>query len=160
MRIWHLLFVCVLFLAGQSSADEQMTGPITGFASLVGMKGIIVTPVNRTETALLIDAGSINTDGYTGLVINIAGQIEASVSRPGILGAVLIPDLAPYDYAFKTLGMLPATMEVTVPLQTGQNFFMANQIKFDIGFPRYRVLFYNTSDATARLSFFAYRTKD
>jgi hypothetical protein len=151
-----ILFLCLLapLLSGQDQRE-----PITGFASLVGMRNIVVTPVERAQTALLIDGGTIDTDGFTGLVINVIGQVEGAATNKGVIGAVLIPDVPPYDYAFKTLGLLPAIMEVTTPLETGQQYFMTKQARFDVGFPRYRVLFYNTSNTAVRLAIFGYRTR-
>jgi hypothetical protein len=154
-----ILFCLVIVLSGVLQAQDQAQS-IQGFTSLVGLRNIVVGPVDRSQTSMLIVGGAIDTDGYTNLVVNIAGEIEASNSKAGILGAVLIPDVAPYDYAFKTLGLLPASLEVTTPIEIGQKYFISKQVKFDIGFPRYRVVFYNTSDATARLSFFGYRTKN
>jgi hypothetical protein len=152
-----ILFCLVIVFLGVLHAQDQAQS-IQG-TSLVGLRNIVVGTVDRSQTGMLIVGGAIDTDGYTNLVVNIAGEIEASNSKPGILGAVLIPDVAPYDYAFKTLGLLPASLEVTTPIEVGQKYFISKQVKFDIGFPRYRVVFYNTSDATARLSFFGYRTK-
>jgi hypothetical protein len=158
MRRTILLFFVIVFSSVLHA--NQNIEKIEGFTSLVGMKGIVVNQVDRSQTSMLVDAGSIDTDGYTSLVINIAGQTEATNSKAGIVGAVLIPDIPPYDYAFKTLGLLPAIIEVTVPVEIGQQYFVAKQTKFSVGFPRYRVLFYNTGDATVRLAFFAYRTRE
>jgi hypothetical protein len=36
---------------------------------------------------------------------------------------------------------------------------MAEQRTFDVGFPRYRALLYNSTGASATVAFFAYRTK-
>ena len=85
--------------------------------------------------------------------------MEGAATTKGVIGAVLIPDISPYDYAFKTLGLLPAIMEVTTPLESGQQYFMTKQARFDIGFPRYRVLFYNTTNTAVRLAIFGYRTR-
>jgi len=154
-----IIFVCLFCLFVPWLQADNQREQITGFASLVGFRGIVVTPVGREQTNLLIEGGTIETDGFTGLVINIAGQVEGAGTNKGVIGAVLIPDQSPYDYAFKTLGLLPAIMEITVPLESGQQYFISKQARFDVGFPRYRVFFYNTSDITVRLSFFAYRTK-
>lgn len=154
-----LIFILFLSVFAPLLSAENEREPITGFASLVGMRNIVVTPVDRTQTALLIDGGTIDTDGFTGLVINVIGQVEGAATNKGMIGAVLIPDVSPYDYAFKTLGLLPAVMEVTTPLETGQQYFMTKQARFDVGFPRYRVLFYNTTNTAVRLAIFGYRTR-
>ena len=45
----------------------------------------------------------------------------------------------------------------SVTLKPGAAYFMAEPKRADIGFPRYRVLFYNETGASVNASFFAYR---
>ena len=155
-RLICLFFVC---LSHSLVFAEDQKVQITGFASFVGMKSIPVAPVDRTKTASLIDGGAVETDGFTGLVINVAGQVEGTATSNGVVGAILIPDIAPYDFMFKTIGLLPASIEVTIPIEPGQQYFWSKQARFDVGFPRYRVFFYNSVNTGVRVSFFAYRTR-
>lgn len=160
MRQPVFLFLLILLVGGvaRSAADDKAVTVGTS-SSLIALRNIGVTPVDRTQTNLLIDGGEIDTDGFVTLVINMAGQPEGTISRAGIVGAVLVPAIAPYDFAFRTLGILPSIIEVAFPVDSGHTFFMSKQVRVDIGFPRYRVFFYNSSDAAIRLSFFAYRTR-
>lgn len=156
----QLVFVLLLITVPCSvfsAADDKVT--IGTSASLVALRNVGVTPVDRSQTTQLVDGGEIDTDGFAGVVINLTGQPEGTISRAGVVGAVLVPAVAPYDFALRTLGVLPAIIEVQFPVQEGNTFFMSKQVKFDVGFPRYRVLFYNSSDAAIRISFFAYRTR-
>ena len=41
----------------------------------------------------------------------------------------------------------------------GGSYLMASQQTFDVGFPRYRVLLYNSTGASALVAFFAYRSR-
>jgi hypothetical protein len=69
----------------------------------------------------------------------------------------LVPDVDPFVQAFQQLGLLPVTIEIDVTLKPGASYFMAEPKRADIGFPRYRVLFYNETAASVNASFFAYR---
>ena len=156
MRQLVLMFLLVL-VASAGFSDEKVTIGTSG--SLVAFRNVGVTPVDRSQTTLLIDAGEIDTDGFVGLVINMTGQPEGTISKAGVVGVVLVPAVAPYDFAFRTLGVLPPIIEVPFPVDSGRSFFMSNQMRFDVGFPRYRIFFYNSSDAAVRVSLFAYRTR-
>lgn len=159
MRQPFILFLLILLVGSVVCSADDKAVTVGTSSSLIALRNIGVTPVDRSQTNLLIDAGEIDTDGFVGLVINMAGQPEGTISRAGIVGAVLVPSIAPYDFAFRTLGILPSIIEVAFPVDAGRTFFMSKQVKVDIGFPRYRVFFYNSSDAAIRLSFFAYRTR-
>jgi hypothetical protein len=126
---------------------------------LIEKRGIVVNPVDRSQIQLLIDAGTIDTEGYSSLVLNMSGMPSASTQKAGVVGAILIPDIPPFDEAFKKWGILPAIIELTAEIKSGETSFVAKQKRFDVGFPRYRLLLYNTTDSTITVAFFAYRTR-
>jgi len=144
-----LLFGFVLFFCSLTFAQTN---------SLFEKRGIIVNSVERSQLQSLIDAGTIETEGYSEIILNMGGIPNAEPQKPGIIGAILIPDIPPFDEAFRNWGILPAVIELTVEIKTGDQSFIAKQKRFDVGFPRYRLLFYNTTDTTMKIAFFAYRT--
>jgi hypothetical protein len=108
----------------------------------------------------MIDAGSIDTEGYTHLTLNLAGELKGSANQPGVVAAVLIPDIEPFETAYKILGLLPASLDLTATVAAhGALYFMAKQETLEVGFPRYRVLLYNTTGSAVTVAFFAYRTR-
>jgi len=140
---------------GQSSLE-----PIDGATSLLGVRGVPVPPVKRTETSSLVDLGTVETDGYEHIVINLAGQMLSTDDAGGTVGVVLIPDISPFDKAFTGFGLLPASLETSLSVSSRTNaYFMAPQQKFDVGFPRYRALAYNNTRSPLNISFFVYRTR-
>lgn len=139
---------------GQSGQMES----VDGSAALVGVRNISVPPVDRSQTTALVDAGTIDCDGYSRVVVNFAGRVAGeSDLRRGAVGVILVPDIDPYDKAFRSFGLLPASVELTAQAEGAQATFMAKQVTFDVGFPRYRVLFYNSTNWVATVNFFAYR---
>jgi hypothetical protein len=139
---------------GQSGQMES----IDGSSALVGVRNVSVPPVERSQTTSLVDAGTIDCDGYSRVAVNFAGRVSGdSEMRRGAIGVILVPDIDPYDKAFRSFGLLPAAVELTAQAEGAQSTFMAKQVTFDVGFPRYRVLFYNSTNWVATVHFFAYR---
>ena len=126
---------------------------------MVGVSGILVPPVKRTEISNMVDAGTIDTEGFTHLTLNLAGELKGTANQQGVVAAVLIPDIEPFETAYKTLGLLPASLDLTAQVAVHAQYFMGKQQTLEVGFPRYRVLLYNTTGAGATVAFFAYRTK-
>ena len=134
--------------------------PVEGSQAMVGAKGIQVPPVQRTEVGNMIDAGTIDAEGFTHLTVNLAAEMKGPAAHAGVVAAILIPDIAPFDLAYKTLGLLPASLEQAAAVTPqGGIYCMAKQQTLEIGFPRYRVLLYNTSGSAATVAFFAYRSR-
>ncbi len=154
-------FVFAFTLLVPSLASGQGTiQQIEGSTSLFGVKGVSVPPIKRSEIRSLVDLGTIDTDGHEKIILNLAGQMLGEDATGATVGVILIPDIAPFDQAFSGMGLLPASLEITVPVNSRTAaYFMAQQQKFDVGFPRYRALAYNNSNSPLTISFFAYRTR-
>lgn len=161
LRSSIVAFAFALTMLVPPAASGQGTiQQIDGSSELFGVKGVSVPPIKRTEIRSLVDLGTIDTDGYERIVVNLAGQLLGSDETGGTVGVILIPDIAPFDQAFSGMGLLPASLEITVPVTTKTSaYFMATQQKFDVGFPRYRALAYNNSRSPVTISFFVYRTR-
>jgi|GEM_PF-1621794 hypothetical protein len=143
-----------------SAASGQAIGPVQGSQAMVGTSGIAVPPVQRSEVANMIDAGTIDAEGYTHLTVNLAAEMKSPAVHQGVIGAVLIPDVHPFDLAYTSLGLLPASLDLTSPVAAnGGLYTMAKQATLDVGFSRYRVLLYNTTGSAATVAFFAYRSR-
>jgi len=128
--------------------------------ALVGLRGLMVPPIERSETTNLIDAGTIETDGYSHMTLNLVVELKGSASKPGVIGVLLLPDIEPFGRAWRVLGLVPASVDFTVPATpAGGSYVMAEQQTLEVGFPRYRVLLYNTTGTSATAAFFAYRTR-
>jgi len=125
--------------------------------ALAAVRHVPVPTAPRSQTTQLIDGGVFDCDGYKSIVLNLAGEVKNPVPKGGKLGAILVPDVDPFVQAFQQLGLLPVTIEIDVTLKPGASYFMAEPKRADIGFPRYRVLFYNETAASVNASFFAYR---
>jgi hypothetical protein len=138
----------------------QTIGSVQESQAMVGVRGLVVPPVARTDIANMVDTGIIDAEGYTHVTLNLAGELKSAAARDGAIVAVLIPVQPPFDFAFETLGLLPAALEVSAPASAhGGLYVMAKQATLEVGFPKYRVLLYNTTGAGASVALFAYRTR-
>lgn len=171
-----LLLVLAPGTAPRSQEDIQrvlvtnfpQTQQVAGAVSIEGMvrhanmqrlKDIQVPPVGPKETTRLIQAGSLATDGFTSIVLGLNGQTRGKTLRAGAVGALLIPDEEPVARAFEEEGLVQFPIEIEAPSVSGASLHFASaQARFNLGFPRYRVLLYNTTDKTVTVNLFAYLT--
>jgi hypothetical protein len=142
----------------QVSGTVSVEGPVR-HASLQRVKEILVPPVGPMETTRLIDGGTVTTDGFTGVVLSLHGQARGKTLRGGTVGAILLPEEEPIQEAFEEEGLVQFPLEVSAALEPGgARSFASSQQRLAVGFPRYRVRLYNTSDRTVTVSLYAYLT--
>lgn len=151
-----LPFVAAAVLLAASPAPPAAEGP----GDYLGFRGIVVPPVGKTDVAGLVDGGAFDCDGYSYLVVNLAGEMKDRLQAPGLVGAYLIPDVLPYNKVFENLLLLPVPLEIAANVTEAQYpYFMAKQTRFEVGFPRYRLLLYNTTGTAATVVVSVYRSK-
>ena len=138
--------------------EVTVRGPIRQ-AEQVVLKDIVVSPVAPKDTQRLIQGGTISTDGFSHVVLSLAGQIKGEVVRPGSVGAILLPEEEPILRTFEEKGEMQFPLQVTASSVSGASpYFASDQPRFQIGFPRYRVLLFNTSQKTVSVNLYAYLT--
>jgi hypothetical protein len=130
-----------------------------GDSALVSFEKITVPPVGRAESNELIEAGTLDVEGYKEVVLSIGGELKKASARGGTIGAILIPDRASFEFVRRNERLYPFPMEVVVGIEANAlPVFLGKQVVARIAFPRYRVLLYNSTDRTATVSLFAYRS--
>ena len=140
------------------SGDVRLSEPMP-FAKQVRFNDLLVAPVPRRETTRLIEAGTLETQGFTHVVLSLRGQIGGSVVKAGDIGVVLIPDEPQIIEALDEQALIQFPLEaVAVGIDLRTPVFASNQPRFVIAFERYKVLLYNSTDKTARVDVFAYMT--
>ncbi|MBZ5638096.1 MAG: hypothetical protein LAO51_04975 [Acidobacteriia bacterium] len=138
--------------------EVTIRGPIRQ-ASQVVLKDVVVPPVGPKDTQRLIQAGTVSVDGFSQIVLSLEGQIKGEVVRPGTVGAILLPEEDAIVRAFEEKGEMQFPLEVTAPTAPGGSpYFASSQPVLRVGFPRYRVLLYNTSAKTVSVTLYAYLT--
>jgi hypothetical protein len=119
---------------------------------------VIVAPAPRDEPSLWTEAGILETDGFTSVVLSMHGQFRGNPTGLGDVGLVLIPE---EENILRALG----EGEVHLPLDAvaqgvpnGRQYFSGTRAGLAVAFPRYRVFLYNTTDRSASVNIFAYIT--
>lgn len=174
------MFVVLLLLPAGSRAADEPTRPVrvinfpgvfkiegqvevpqpVPHSALVRVKEVTVPPVEPSETGRLIDGGGLDASGFTTVVLSLSGRATGRALRSGVVGAYLVPDEEAITKAYEEDAMLQFPIEINAPLQTSTTRLTAmQQSKAGLGFPRYRVRFYNTTDRTVTVNLYAYLTQ-
>lgn len=126
----------------------------------VSFTRIQVPPVERANTTQLIDAGTIETDGFTELVFSLGGEFKEGIPTTGRVGVVLIPDIDVFQTLLINEGEFIFPLEAQADIKDlASAIFVSSQQTARVAFPRYRVYLYNETSSGAMVSLFVYRTR-
>ena len=140
------------------NGSVSVEGPVHQ-AALSAINDIEVPALLRpTDIRHLVPAGAITTDGFVAVVLSLTGQVKGNLTRPGEVGAILVPDVEPILDVLDEKGLFQFTLEVKAPSLPGLPYFHSDQPRFIVGFPRYRLLLYNTTERTVNVNLYAYLT--
>ena len=146
--------------ATQVVEGEIAVTNLTPLAKPVLILEIVVPPVPRHETTRLIDAGTLETEGYPGVVLSLHGEVRGETKRMGSVGVILLPDEDSIQEAFDEQGMFHFTLETEASGITAKTpYFASRQPRYSVAFSTYRVLLYNTTDKTVTANLYAYLTQ-
>lgn len=120
---------------------------------------VVVPPVGRHEVGNLVSAGTVDTDGFTSVVLSLEGEVKDTVFAPGQVGVILLPDEEGVLRAMREGGEIQFPLEVTAALRPQESTFFASEPAVrTVGFPRYRVYFYNSGNRSVEANLFLYMT--
>jgi hypothetical protein len=140
------------------SGTVTVDGPVK-LAKLAALRDVVVPPVNPKETIRLIQGGIVDSDGFAAMVLGLQGQIKGAVYRSGTVGVFLLPDEDPIVKVFEEKGLMQFAAEISAPgVSAASPYFASTANRVQVGFPRYRTYFYNTSDKTVTVNLYAYLT--
>jgi len=125
-------------------------------AKLVRRENQVVPPVAREETKDLIEAGSLDTDGFTSVVLSLQGEVRGTLSRGGPVGAILVPAEREVMDMLNEQGRIHFPLEVTAALGRREVTTFSSQIHLTVGFPRYNVYLYNSTDKSVDVDLYLY----
>ena len=152
-RLIVSMVVSLLFFGATSLGAENANW-------FVSFERIQVAPVNRSDTTQLVEAGVIETDGFSELVFSLGGEFKEGIPESGTVGVVLIPDLPVFTELLRIEGEFIFPLEAKVEIRGLKSaIFVSEQQSAKVAFPRYRVYFYNETSSGAMASLFVYRTR-
>lgn len=161
---WAASQELVQVVVGNFPETQEVTGAVSikgGIpqATMIRREGETVAPVGRHETTSLVSAGTIATEGYVGAVISLQGDVRGRIVEAATVGVLLVPDEGPVMRVFREEGSILLPLEVSADLKPGDSLPFAAQQRVPIGFPRYRVYFYNTSQKSVEANLYVYLTQ-
>lgn len=141
--------------------------PIEGTVSVIGIRlgvtvrrvNLVVPPVDRQATADLVELDPVDTDGFTAVTMSLHGQVRGTVLKAGSVGAFLLPDEPSVLEAKDQRGIYTFPVEVSSALAAREETDFSVQKRFAVGFPRYRVYLYNSTDRTVDAHLYLYLTQ-
>jgi hypothetical protein len=117
----------------------------------------LVPPGGRLELGSLVEVAPLQTEGFTSVVLSLAGAVKGELRRPGAAGVLLLPDEPEILRAFQEHGELQFALEAQADLTPGgTGRFHSEQPFHRLAFPRYRVFFYNSGERTMEATLYAF----
>jgi len=142
----------------QVAGSVRVAAPVPQ-SELVRRLDVIVPPVDRAATTQLVDAGIVEAAGFTHAVLSLRGEVQGNLTQPGTAGALLVPQEDPVIRALQEEGHFEFALEVQAAVtRDHRGTFASDQPRFALGFPRYRLLLYNTSDRSVEADVYVYLT--
>jgi hypothetical protein len=140
-------------------ATQQIRGSVSvdGMTKFIAKDGLIVPPSQRAELNEMVYAGTIDTDGFTSLMIALQGEMRSDVFFSGTIGVLLVPDEKPI------LRILRDAKRVQYPIEckalsklSDSVYFESEQVQQRIAFSRYKMFLYNTTNKQAEANVYLY----
>lgn len=122
-------------------------------------ENILVPTAQRNNTNSLTYAGTIQTDGFTSIVLSLQGEIQSESFTPGKVGALLIPNEKPILRAFHDNKTILFPLEINTEVVPGKTlYFTTESVKQVVGFPEYLVYLYNSTNKNVEVNLYMYLT--
>lgn len=151
----------VVNLKDPHPVEGRVTIPVpVPHGSVQSLLDVVVAPAPRSETSLWTEAGMLETDGFTSIVLSFHGQFRGNPAAPGTIGMVLVPEEENLLRAFAEGEVHLALETLAEGVPDGRLYFSGTEAGLAIAFPRYRVFLYNTTDRSAAVNLFAYLTQN
>lgn len=126
-------------------------------AALATTAAVVLEPTRGRSPAAMVLAGGLDSSGWRHAVLSLAGEARGR-GGAGAVGAVLIPHTDLASRAFEEERLL-FPMEVVAEVEESSLWVSSGQPEVRLGFPRYKVYLYNTSERTVAVTFSAYLTQ-
>lgn len=138
---------------------QQIRGSVSieGTTKYIKKEGLVVPTSRRTEVSEMVYAGTIETDGFTSILISLQGEIRSDAFSSGTIGVLLIPDEKPILRTLRDAKRIQFPLECVVHTKSGDPvFFESEQVQRRIAFPRYQMYLYNTANKSVDANVFIY----
>jgi len=138
---------------------QQIRGSVSieGTTKYIKKEGLVVPTSRRTELSEMVYVGTIETDGFTSVLISLHGEIRSDAFSSGTIGVLLIPDEKPILRTLRDAKRIQFPLECMVHTKSGDPVsFESEQVQRRIAFPRYQMYLYNTANKSVDANVFIY----
>jgi hypothetical protein len=138
---------------------QQIKGSVSieGSTKFISREGLIVPTSQRAELTEMVYAGTIETDGFTSLLISLQGEMRSEVFSSGTIGVLFIPDEKPILRILREEKHIQFPMECKVHAKSGDPiYFESEQVQQRIAFSRYKMYLYNTANKSVAANVYLY----
>ena len=138
---------------------QQVRGSVSieGTTKYIKKEGLVVPTSRRTELSEMVYAGTIETDGFTSILISLQGEIRSEAFSSGTTGVLLIPDEKPILRTLRDAKRIQFPIECMVHTKSGDPvFFESEQVQQRIAFSRYQMYLYNTGNKSIEANVYLY----
>jgi hypothetical protein len=141
---------------------QQIRGSVSveGTTKSIKREGLVVPISRRAELSEMVHAGTIETDGFTSILINLQGEVRSDSFSSGTIGVLLVPDEKPVLRALRDAKRLQFPIECAVQTKSGGPvYFESEQAQQRIAFSRYQLYLYNTSNKSVEANVYFYLSR-
>ncbi len=134
----------------------EITAPAP-HSALVKRERTVVSPGREASPGDHVYLGNLDSGGFTRVVLSVHGRLGDQTVNPGTVGLLLIPDEDDLVRAFLEEGLRFFVIEARAQIaESASVHFIAPQVEAALGFPRYRVYAWNSTDHSAEIDMYAY----
>ena len=127
-------------------------------AALASFRNVEVPPRALPGSIQKYSAGTLTTDGFGAVVLSLAVNLKGRLSRSGEVGVLLLPDEEPRRRAYEVNGVSQFALELKLTCDPGGPLCSSVPARHVVGFPRYKVFVFNTTDRFVTVDLYAYLT--
>lgn len=138
---------------------QQIKGSVSveGTTKFLKKEDIVVPTSQRGDLSEMVYAGTVETDGFTSLLISLQGEIRSDVFSSGTIGVLLIPDEKSILRTLREAKRIQFPIECKVQAKSGDPvYFEAEQTQQRIAFSRYKMYVYNTANRSVEANVYLY----
>lgn len=138
---------------------QQIKGSVSveGTTKSITKEGLIVPTSQRAELSEMVYAGTIETDGFTSLLISLQGEMRNDVFSSGTIGVLLVPDQGSILRILRDAKRVQFPIECKAQTKSGDSiYFESEQVQQRIAFSRYKMYLYNTANKQAEANVYLY----
>lgn len=143
-------------------ALQQIKGSVSveGATKFIAKEGLVVPSSQRADLSQMVDAGTIDMDGFSTLLISLQGEMRSDVFSSGAIGVLLVPYEGSILRILRDRKRAVFPVECKAPTKSGATiYFESEQVQQRIAFARYKMYLYNTSDKSAEANVYLYLSR-